>query len=68
MADLAKADGQVVNITADSISGDYADAKYFDVDEKGMLKKAESLEGNGFTVLELTRYGARAVVTVAKGE
>lgn len=69
IVDFAKADGAIVNITSDNIKDDYSSAKYFDVDvATGLLKKAESLSGNGFTVIELTRYGARATVTVKQGE
>ena len=66
IVDFAKADGAIVNITADNITGDYAGAKAFEVDsDTGLLKKTDSLTGNGFTVIELTRYGARATVTVS---
>lgn len=69
IVDFSKADGAIVNITADNITGDYAGAKAFEVDAAtGLLKKADSLSGNGFTVIELTRYGARATVTLADAE
>lgn len=69
IVDFAKAEGAIVNITADNITDDYKQAKFFEVDgATGLLKKAESLSGNGFTVIELTKYGARAVVTVNAGE
>ena len=66
IVDFAKAEGAIVNITADNIKDDYSSAKYFEVDATGLLKKADDLSGkNGFTVIELTRYGARATVTIA---
>ena len=62
IVDFAKADGQVVNITADQLPGTYKADDKLEADAAGNLVVAASPSGSYFQVLEVTTYGVRAVV------
>lgn len=64
IADFSKVDGQIVNITIEQLPETYKEKDKLVVAADGTLKVSTSATANYFEVLEVTRYGARAVVFV----
>ena len=64
IADFAKADGQIVNITADELPETYEIGDKLAANSTGVLSVSAGASGDYFDVIEVTRYGVRAVVTV----
>lgn len=64
IADFTKADGQIVNITADELPETYKEGDKLVADATGVLTISEDATAEYFEVIEVTRYGVRAVVTV----
>lgn len=62
IADFSKEDGQVVNITADELPDEYAVDDMLKADSTGTLVVDASATSGAFKVIEVTRYGVRAVV------
>lgn len=63
IADLTKADGQIVNITADQLPDSYSVSDKLVANTTGDLVVNASATNNYLEVLEVTRYGVKAVVT-----
>lgn len=64
IADFTKADGQIVNITADELPKTYKIGDKLTADSKGVLSVSADATSEYFDVIEVTRYGVRAVVIV----
>lgn len=64
IADFAKADGQIVNITADELPATYQAKDKLAAKADGTLEVKSDANSNYFEVLEVTRYGVRATVVV----
>lgn len=64
IADFTKADGQIVNISADELPKTYKVGDKLIADSKGVLSVSTDATSEYFDVIEVTRYGVRAVVIV----
>lgn len=64
IADFTKADGQIVNITADELPKTYKAGDKLVAGNTGVLTVSADATGEYFDVIEVTRYGVRAVVTI----
>ena len=64
IADFAKVDGQIVNITADELPATYQEKDKLVAKADGTLEVKSGANSNYFEVLEVTRYGVRATVVV----
>lgn len=64
IADFTKADGQIVNITKDQLPATYKATDKLVATSTGKLTVSASATNNYFNILEVTKYGVRAVVTV----
>ena len=64
IADFAKSDGQIVNITADELPATYQVKDKLVAKADGTLEVKSDANSNYFEVLEVTRYGVRATVVV----
>lgn len=64
VADFAKVDGQVVNITIDQLPATYKANDKLVADSTGKLVVSTSATSKYFEVIEPTRYGVRATVVV----
>lgn len=66
IVDFDKADGQIVNITKALLSGTYKLNDKLVADSTGKLVVSASPSGSYLQVSEVTTYGVRAAVVVAK--
>lgn len=66
IADFSKVDGCVVNITLDQIDGEYAAGDKLIADEDGNLAVSATVTKNYFKIIEVTRYGVRAIAVVGE--
>lgn len=64
IADFAKANGQVVNITTDELPKTYKAGDKLVASNAGVLTVSADATSEYFEVIEVTRYGVRAVVTI----
>lgn len=64
IADFTKADGQIVNITADELPKTYTVGDKLVADANGVLSVSADAASEYFDVIEVTRYGVRAIATV----
>lgn len=64
IADFTKADGQIVNITADELPKTYTVGNKLVADSTGVLSVSADATNVYFDIIEVTRYGVRAVATV----
>ena len=62
IADFSKVDGQIVNITADELPDAYAVGDKLVAGTTGTLVVDGGATNEAFEVIEVTRYGVRAVI------
>lgn len=65
VANMAEAEGEVVNITADELPGSYALNDILSAQSTGLLAVNSNDNAKGYKVIEITDYGVRAVVALA---
>ncbi len=64
IADFTKADGQIVNITADELPDTYKAGDKLVASNTGVLTVSADAASEYFDIVEVTRYGVRATVTL----
>lgn len=62
VANMAKAEGEIIDITAANLPATYAVGNVLVADTTGLLKVGT---GKGYEVIEVTDYGVRAVIKLA---
>ena len=65
VADMAKGEGLVINITANELPSSFAVGDVLKSDSNGKLVINSAQSAKGYKVIEITDYGARAVVALA---
>ena len=68
IADFSKSNGQVLNVTANQLPASFAVGNKLVADSYGKLKVEANPDGNYFSVIEKTKYGARVGVVVVAEE
>lgn len=68
IVDFAKADGQIVNITADELPDTYSVGDKLAADVTGKLVVNAGATKEYFEILEVTRYGVRAEAAIGTQE
>lgn len=65
VADLAKSEGEIINITADELPSTYAVGDILAAASTGLLTVDSSSGAKGYKIIEVTDYGCRAQVALA---
>lgn len=65
LADMSKAEGEVINITADELPSTYAVDNILSAQSTGLLAVNSASGAKGYKIIEVTDYGVRAVVALA---
>ena len=65
VANMAKAEGEIVNITADELPSTYAVDDVLSAQSTGLLAVNSGQSPKGYKIIEVTDYGVRAVVALA---
>lgn len=66
VADLAKSEGEIINITAEELPQTYAVGDVLAPASTGLLAVDSSDDAKGFKIVEVTDYGCRAQVALAE--
>ena len=65
VANLAKSEGEILNITADELPSTYAVGDILSAQSTGLLAVNSASGAKGFKIVEVTDYGVRAQVALA---
>lgn len=65
VANMAKAEGEIINITADELPSTYAVGDILAAASTGLLTVDSSSGAKGYKIVEVTDYGCRAQVALA---
>lgn len=65
LADMTKAEGEIINITADELPSTYAVNDILAAQSTGLLAVNSASGAKGYKIIEVTDYGCRAVVALA---
>ena len=65
VANMTKAEGEIINITADELPSTYAVGDILAAASTGLLTVDSSSGAKGYKIVEVTDYGCRAQVALA---
>ena len=65
VANMAKAEGEIINITADELPSTYAVGDILSAQSTGLLAVNSASGAKGYKIVEVTDYGCRAQVALA---